>query len=84
MWGRLRKDLCDDCGLSFWVVGDQIKKGAALNAVQIAQWLLANDPPLQELTPQTHRYNEACVAHRDTPSLYLCLMYQARLLSRMR
>lgn len=42
--GRLRKDLCDDCGLSFWVVGDQIKKGAALNAVQIAQWLLANDP----------------------------------------
>lgn len=42
--GRLRKDLCDDCGLSFWVVGDQIKKGAALNAVQIAQWLLKNDP----------------------------------------
>lgn len=42
--GRLRKDLCDDCGLSFWVVGDQIKKGAALNAVQIAQWLLAHDP----------------------------------------
>lgn len=41
--GRLRKDLCDDCGLSFWVVGDQIKKGAALNAVQIAQWLMAND-----------------------------------------
>lgn len=42
--GRIRKDLCDDCGLSFWVVGDQIKKGAALNAVQIAQWLLAHDP----------------------------------------
>lgn len=41
--GRLRKDLSDDCGLSFWIVGDQIKKGAALNAVQIAQWLLAND-----------------------------------------
>ena len=31
--GRLRKDLCDDCGLSFWVVGDQIKKGAGLDAV---------------------------------------------------
>ena len=45
--GRLRKDLCDPCGLSFWVVGDQIKKGAALNAVQIAQWLIANDPRLQ-------------------------------------
>lgn len=41
--GRLRKDLSDDCGLSFWIVGDQIEKGAALNAVQIAQWLLAND-----------------------------------------
>ena len=42
--GRLRKDLCDENGLSFWIVGDQIKKGAALNAVQIAQWLLKNDP----------------------------------------
>lgn len=42
--GRLRKDLSDPCGISFWVVGDQIKKGAALNAVQIAQWLLKNDP----------------------------------------
>lgn len=46
--GRLRKDLSDPCGLSFWVVGDQIKKGAALNAVQIAQWLLANDPTLKK------------------------------------
>ncbi|MDE6836302.1 MAG: aspartate-semialdehyde dehydrogenase [Muribaculaceae bacterium] len=46
--GRLRKDLCDDCGLSFWVVGDQIKKGAALNAVQIAQWLLAHDPKFKK------------------------------------
>lgn len=45
--GRLRRDISDDCGLSFWVVGDQIKKGAALNAVQIAQWLLANDPKFQ-------------------------------------
>lgn len=42
--GRLRKDLTDECGISFWIVGDQIKKGAALNAVQIAQWLLENDP----------------------------------------
>lgn len=42
--GRLRKDISDPCGLSFWVVGDQIKKGAALNAVQIAKWLLSNDP----------------------------------------
>lgn len=42
--GRLRKDLTNPNGLAFWVVGDQIKKGAALNAVQIAQWILKNDP----------------------------------------
>lgn len=38
--GRIRKDLADDNGLTFWVVSDQIRKGAALNAVQIAEWLL--------------------------------------------
>lgn len=38
--GRLRKDISNPNGLSFWVVGDQIKKGAALNAVQIAQYLI--------------------------------------------
>ena len=38
--GRIRQDLADPCGLSLWVVGDQIKKGAALNAVQIGQYLL--------------------------------------------
>ncbi|MDR0895255.1 MAG: aspartate-semialdehyde dehydrogenase [Prevotellaceae bacterium] len=38
--GRIRKDLSDDYGLTFWVVGDQIKKGAALNAVQIAEYLV--------------------------------------------
>lgn len=38
--GRIRRDLTNECGLSFWVVGDQIKKGAALNAVQIAQYIL--------------------------------------------
>ena len=48
--GRLRKDISDDCGLSFWTVSDQIKKGAALNAVQIAQWLLANDPRFNTTT----------------------------------
>lgn len=41
--GRIREDVSDPCGLTFWVVADQIKKGAALNAVQIAQWLIAND-----------------------------------------
>ena len=38
--GRIRQDLTHPCGLSFWVVGDQIKKGAALNAVQIAQYMI--------------------------------------------
>lgn len=38
--GRIRKDLSNPKGLSFWCVGDQIKKGAALNAVQIAEYLI--------------------------------------------
>lgn len=38
--GRIRKDLANENGLTFWIVGDQIKKGAALNAVQIAQYML--------------------------------------------
>ena len=38
--GRLRKDLADPNGVTFWLVGDQIKKGAALNAVQIAQYMI--------------------------------------------
>ena len=37
--GRVRKDLADDCGLTLWLSGDQIRKGAALNAVQIAEYL---------------------------------------------
>jgi aspartate-semialdehyde dehydrogenase len=37
--GRVRKDISNPNGLSFWCVGDQIKKGAALNAVQIAEYL---------------------------------------------
>lgn len=38
--GRLRKDLANPNGITFWCVGDQIKKGAALNAVQIAEFLV--------------------------------------------
>ena len=38
--GRLRKDLANPKGITFWCVGDQIKKGAALNAVQIAEYLV--------------------------------------------
>ena len=40
--GRIRKDLTEENGLSFWCVSDQIRKGAALNAVQIAEWLYKN------------------------------------------
>ena len=38
--GRIRKDISNPNGLTFWTVSDQIKKGAALNAVQIAEYLL--------------------------------------------
>ena len=40
--GRIRKDISGDNGLAFWCVADQIKKGAALNAVQIAEWIIKN------------------------------------------
>ena len=40
--GRVREDLTEENGLSFWCVADQIKKGAALNAVQIAEWIIKN------------------------------------------
>ena len=39
--GRVRKDLANDNGITLWLSGDQIKKGAALNAVQIAEYLIA-------------------------------------------
>jgi len=38
--GRIRKDLANPNGISFWCVSDQIRKGAALNAVQIAELLI--------------------------------------------
>jgi len=38
--GRLRRDVTLDNGLELWLVGDQVRKGAALNAVQIAELLL--------------------------------------------
>jgi aspartate-semialdehyde dehydrogenase len=38
--GRLRLDCALDNGLCFWVAGDQLLKGAALNAVQIAELLI--------------------------------------------
>jgi len=38
--GRIREDLCNPNGITFWCVSDQIRKGAALNAVQIAEYLI--------------------------------------------
>jgi aspartate-semialdehyde dehydrogenase len=38
--GRIRQDLSRENGLNFWAVGDQLRKGAALNAVQIAELLI--------------------------------------------
>ena len=38
--GRIRQDLSLANGLNFWVVGDQLRKGAATNAVQIAELLI--------------------------------------------
>lgn len=38
--GRIREDLTDDRGLNIWCCGDQVRKGAATNAIQIAELLL--------------------------------------------
>ena len=41
--GRIRQDISHPCGLELWLSGDQIRKGAALNAVQIAELLVEKD-----------------------------------------
>ena len=38
--GRIRPDLTDTCGISLWCCGDQVRKGAATNAIQIAELLI--------------------------------------------
>ena len=38
--GRMRMDMAIDNALTLWVVGDQVRKGSALNAVQIAELLV--------------------------------------------
>lgn len=40
--GRVRKDLANPRGITFWTVADQIRKGAALNAVQIALYIISH------------------------------------------
>jgi aspartate-semialdehyde dehydrogenase len=47
--GRIRKDCALDNGLCFWVSGDQLLKGAALNAVQIARSCWSNSKATQNL-----------------------------------
>jgi aspartate-semialdehyde dehydrogenase len=41
--GRIREDRSVKYGLNLWVVGDQIRKGAALNALQIAELMIAEN-----------------------------------------
>lgn len=41
--GRIRQDISHPCGLELWLSGDQIRKGAALNAVQIAELLVSEE-----------------------------------------
>jgi aspartate-semialdehyde dehydrogenase len=41
--GRIRRDLSHPNGIAFWTVGDNLRKGAALNALQIAEELIARD-----------------------------------------
>ena len=38
--GRIRPDLTDECGVALWCCGDQVRKGAATNAIQIAELLI--------------------------------------------
>ena len=38
--GRIRPDLTDDCGICLWCCGDQVRKGAAVNCIQIAELLV--------------------------------------------
>ena len=48
--GRIRQDISHPCGLELWLSGDQIRKGAALNAVQIAELLVK-----EQLLPKTEK-----------------------------
>ena len=41
--GRIRKDLVSPNGINLWVSGDQIRKGAALNTLQIAEYMIEHD-----------------------------------------
>jgi aspartate-semialdehyde dehydrogenase len=51
--GRIRQDISHPCGLDLWLCGDQIRKGAALNAIQIAELLIEKNL-LKETLITTH------------------------------
>ena len=38
--GRIREDISTECGLNLWIVSDNLRKGAALNSIQIAEVLV--------------------------------------------
>nr|WP_245984667.1 Asd/ArgC dimerization domain-containing protein [Biomaibacter acetigenes] len=38
--GRIREDFSIPCGLNLWIVADNLRKGAAYNAVQIAEYMV--------------------------------------------
>ena len=48
--GRIRRDASNQNGLAMWIVADNLRKGAALNAVQIAEELIKRDWLHQEVT----------------------------------
>jgi len=58
--GRIRRDLTCENGLTFWCVSDQIKKGAALNAVQILETLIMSASQRQLIERETRRVSFFC------------------------
>src|SRR5204862_2607993 len=49
--GRIRRDASHDCCLNMWIVGDNLRKGAATNAVQLAELLHQRDLIRPAATP---------------------------------
>ena len=52
--GRIRQDLSHPCGLELWLCGDQVRKGAALNAIQIAELLVSKNWLRQKTATVVH------------------------------
>jgi aspartate-semialdehyde dehydrogenase len=54
--GRIREDESCEYGINLWIVGDNLRKGAALNAVQIAESII--DSQEEKLSPIQSNYRE--------------------------